>query len=148
MASCWIYGTNFWPKVNKRYLLDLLVWSLWTNWNNILVKKRTLEPFRFATLAGFFTCTSAEWLSLLPLLTRFSSKWVWLKVARISVRQVQHQSRLCKPHLCQKVSTFSVWRKSTTGGSQGHAITRLGLRVSHLTVIRLDCTFFHSVSPP
>lgn len=97
----------FWPKVNKHYLLNLLVWSLWTNWNNVLVKKTTLEQFRFSKPAGFFNCTSAERLSLLPLLTRFSSKLVWPKVVRISMREVQHQSRLCKTHLCQKVSTIS-----------------------------------------
>lgn len=151
MAFCWIHRTNFWPKVNKGYLLDLSEWSLWTNWDHILVKKRTLEWFRFGALAASFSCASAERCRLLLLLTRFSSKWVWLKVARISMRQVQHQSRLCESHLCQKVSTFSVGRKSTTGGWEKLVVTRLGLRVSHLAVIRLAaCSFIpflhHKVS--
>lgn len=93
--------------------------AIYSIWKNIPVKKTTLEPFRLATLAGFFACTSAEWFSLLPSL----------------------QSRLCKAHRCQKVSTFCEESQQQKDRS-GHATTRLGLRVSHLTVIRLTaCSF-------
>lgn len=97
---------------------DVLVWSLWANCSNFLLKKVAPQLYSFLRLADFFLklyfCSYKDLL----LLTRLDSKGVWLKVVNISMRQLQHQHLRCKTHLCQKVSL------SASGESQWQRLKR------------------------
>lgn len=117
MAFWWIYGSNFWLKVDK---CNFTVQSL--NWCQICcVCELTEATFCRRVLLAFSTCTSAELLRkrCLSFVTRVCSKCVWLNVAGISSE------------------ASSAGLKNVKGRRlEGCASTSPGLRGSHLTVIR------------